>query len=218
MKKIIFTQRSQFNQTRKEYVDVLDQQFSALFSNDFCLIPMPNRISNVVEFVENVGCEGVVLTGGNSTMESDLDYCQNRSYVQMELLKYTEKKNIPTLGICYGMQFINKYLGGEVLEVSHHINTKHLVSFGEMSIEVNSFHKHGILKEGLAPELIEIAQFEDNTIESFIHRSLPWLGIMWHPERASSNPDIWVNLVKDIFLSSMAINEKNIIEYLKKLN
>jgi putative glutamine amidotransferase len=37
--------------------------------------------------------------------------------------------------------------------------------------------------EGLADCLLPLATAQDGTIEACQHRSLPWYGIMWHPER-----------------------------------
>ena len=49
--------------------------------------------------------------------------------------------------------------------------------------DVNSFHNWGIAPEGLAAELIPQLLSPEGDIEAYVHCSLPWAGIMWHPER-----------------------------------
>ncbi len=50
--------------------------------------------------------------------------------------------------------------------------------------EVNSYHQYGIPPDQLAPELKVLACCpEDGSVEAARARGLPWLGIMWHPER-----------------------------------
>lgn len=89
------------------------------------------------------------------------------------------------------MQAINVFMGGTLHQdigcshkhiiSGHKLETfpNHLLAF-DQAIAVNSFH-HQAVKE-LAPGLIAVARHLDGTIEAFVHRSLPIIGIQWHPE------------------------------------
>ena len=58
------------------------------------------------------------------------------------------------------------------------------------SISVNSFHNNIIREKDLGKELESFAiTKDDNTIEGFRHKSLPILGVMWHPEREDKEHD-----------------------------
>ena len=105
----------------------------------------------------------------------------------------------PILGICRGMQVISVALGGTLFQdlgaeraalhqgeedVFHPIRTAPgslLESlFGESAL-VNSAHHQGVdqLGEGLVPA----AWAPDGTLEGLEHRSLPVVGVQFHPER-----------------------------------
>ena len=51
------------------------------------------------------------------------------------------------------------------------------------SIDVNSFHNNIITDINIGTDLIPFAYSEDDTIEGFFHKTLPLMGVMWHPER-----------------------------------
>lgn len=107
---------------------------------------------------------------------------------------YREKK--PVLGICFGFQMMNCYLGGTLEErfkfrtgVEHMLHQHRIrVSkesiwydlFGE-SFWVNSRHNDKI--DVVAKELRITAWSEDGVVEAFEHRTLPIYGVEWHPER-----------------------------------
>ena len=56
-------------------------------------------------------------------------------------------------------------------------------------LTTNSWH-HWAIKRCVSPWQA-IAWAEDGSIESMRHHTLPWLGVMWHPERPNGAED-WV--------------------------
>ena len=49
--------------------------------------------------------------------------------------------------------------------------------------DVLSFHDWGVAAGDLAKTLIPCGYDEKKNIEAARHRHLPWIGMMWHPER-----------------------------------
>ncbi|QSY58748.1 gamma-glutamyl-gamma-aminobutyrate hydrolase family protein [Bifidobacterium imperatoris] len=112
----------------------------------------------------------------------------------------------PILGICRGIQFINKYLGGTLWQdlpsehpsaVEHHMNPPydtfgHSVSLipgtplaslfaGQSEIAVNSYH-HQAVREA-APGLNVMAVAPDGVIEALYRPASRFLwAVQWHPE------------------------------------
>ena len=65
---------------------------------------------------------------------------------------------------------------------------------------VNSYHNFGISPEDLSSQFKVIStSVEDHSIESFSHQSLPFFGIMWHPERAPENEEFNLKFIVRVF-------------------
>jgi putative glutamine amidotransferase len=85
------------------------------------------------------------------------------------------------------MQMLNHYLGGGLVRVNGHVATQHLLE-GDWARQqgyelVNSYHKQAITSQTVAQSLEVLAMAADGAVEAVKHSTLPWLGIMWHPER-----------------------------------
>ena len=63
---------------------------------------------------------------------------------------------------------------------------------------INSAHHQCVDK--LAPELIAFSHADDGTIEGFIHRFLPIIGLQWHPERLFYSGGSFLKLFLDALL------------------
>ena len=166
------------------------------FLENLGIIPIyiPNNLLNVKNYLSAFEIDGLILSGGDN-LGTDLV----RDKTETELLQYAMSKNIPTLGICRGLQLINQYFGGSITENNSdsHVGTKHHLDIVDKKLEkilntseinTNSFHRNTILDSDLSSELTPIAiHREDNTVEAALHNTLPILGLMWHPERGSDN-------------------------------
>ena len=162
------------------------------FLENLGIIPIyiPNNLLNVKNYLSAFEIDGLILSGGDNLGTDPV-----RDKTETELLQYAMSKNIPTLGICRGLQLINQYFGGSITENNSdsHVGTKHDLDIVDKKLEkilntseinTNSFHRNTILDSDLSSELTPIAiHREDNTVEAALHNTLPILGLMWHPER-----------------------------------
>ncbi|RZD48977.1 MAG: peptidase C26 [Thaumarchaeota archaeon] len=187
--------------------DALSHDWPKLF-DELELIPIfiPNILKNIQSFLDELSLNGIVLSGGDDIGEND-----DRDKTENFLLKYAIDKKIPVIGICRGMQLINNYFGGKQIidNNNQHIGNNHEIKiinheisqiFNSKTIEVNSFHKNMINNDNLGNDLNIFATFEkDESIEGFIHSSLPIIGVMWHPERNpnKNNKQIISKIFKD---------------------
>lgn len=181
MKKIVFTQRVEVVEAYEERRDCADQEIAKLLSQcGYLPIPVPNVPDLVSPFMESVGPEGLLLTGGN-------DLCKyggkapERDETEYRLLEYGISHKLPIYGFCRGMQLIADYFGCGLKPVENHVRTNHILNGDCQGEQVNSYHCMAV-KEIRKP-LIATSWSEDGSIESMKHESLAVLATMWHPER-----------------------------------
>lgn len=125
-------------------------------------------------------CDGIVLQGG-----------VNYSGYDKIITKYLYDKDIPTLGICLGMQTMGDTFNGSVLKDANHMISKDYVHYvkinkdsklyqiiGKEYIFVNSMHQNRVYNTDLSitASCGEVAEaLEDKNKKFFI-------GVQWHPE------------------------------------
>lgn len=188
-------------QKYNEKRDAISQDWIEFLSKiDAYPVLIPNKLSNVKDFLEKFSLNGIILSGGDNLGEFP-----ERDQTEKEILEYAIKKNIPVLGVCRGMQIVNRYFGGKIIisDTKQHVGKPHLISFLEKTcidklgkeITVNSFHNNLVLQDNLGKDLENFAVAEDKTIEGFFHKYLPIIGIMWHPER-DKNSEFELELMK----------------------
>jgi putative glutamine amidotransferase len=120
---------------------------------------------------------------------------------EFSLLHEIIRLDKPVLGICYGMQVLNVFLGGtlyqdisaQVPASFDHRTERHMIEIGENPFlergvfQVNSSHHQAVkdLGKGLRPfafapdGIIEAVSLEDHIF---------FVGVQWHPERMSDIP------------------------------
>lgn len=157
-------------------------------------MPLPNLpVPRMRKHLAGWRPDALLLTGGPE-MGADI----RRDEAEGEMLRYALDNHLPVLGVCRGFQFIHQYLGGILrpCPAAEHVQRCHLLrlhhsaaSFGidDEELEVNSFHRFGILASELAEPLRPLAQ-TGGWVEWAVASEPRLMGIMWHPERPSGSP------------------------------
>ena len=159
-------------------------------------------------------CGGILLTGGQDVSpalyrETPLEgltvSCPKRDALEGAVLSRALERDLPVLGICRGLQFLNAYLGGTLWqdlpsqhpsELAHRQTAPrdqptHAVNLidgtplrgllGVDTLPVNSLHHQAV--RALAPGLRAMAVSPDGLTEAawLPERRFVW-GAQWHPE------------------------------------
>jgi N5-(cytidine 5'-diphosphoramidyl)-L-glutamine hydrolase len=202
------TQRVEYITAYAETRDCLDQRWAELLEGlKMTMVPIPNTLTNIEGWLDNMQCDAYVLTGGNDF--ADLPDAKNvskqRDQTEIALLRHAQALSRPVFGVCRGLQLINVFLGGRLDRMSGHAANRHSVRVcfdqeAEMILNnVNSFHNWGISKISLSDQLVPCAFDNDNYIESARHKKLNWLGVMWHPEREKEFRTLDLEVIRKLF-------------------
>ena len=146
-------------------------------------------------------CAGLLLPGGGdmepwrygqrNIASRNLDPA--RDALELDLLNRFTALRKPILGICRGMQSVNVFFGGTLLQdIPGHtqvngVDRMHAVRnapgiFAELGAErVNSAHHQAAERLGSGLRAGQWAA--DGVIEAISHERLPVWGVQWHPER-----------------------------------
>jgi putative glutamine amidotransferase len=190
--RIAITQRVEDLADRGERRDALDQRWCELVERaGLAPVLVPNRVDDVTGYVEAMGADLLVLTGGNdlSHLPGARSVAPERDERERALLAYAIARGLPLLGVCRGLQLIVDALGGDLSPLAEHAGSEHAVRVvddrwpGPGAARVRSYHDWGVRPDAVGPELVVTAYAEDGTVEGVRHADLPIVGVMWHPER-----------------------------------
>lgn len=181
-------------------------------------------------------CDGVVLSGGEDVhprfynkpeyTERCHEIDEARDEFEWRVLSYTEKHQLPLLGICRGLQVANVFFGGTLLphipdygkfdhaktgssDRYHTVNVdpnSHLKDIVEVSAgEINSAHHQGTDLVGKG--LVANALSPDGVVEGLERadkKGRPFLMLVqWHPERMSDQESAFSKKIKHGFLDAV---------------
>ncbi|MGH8661183.1 MAG: gamma-glutamyl-gamma-aminobutyrate hydrolase family protein [Burkholderiales bacterium] len=151
--------------------------------------PIPNVGAAARRFADSWGLDGLVLTGGE-----DVGKVAARDRTEAELLDRFLKRRQPVLGVCRGLQFMQRHFGGPLARIpgDAHVARRHPVELIGRSIpvtgrrgslSVNSYHGIGIRQDDLAAPFRAFAISADGFVEGAVVPGAAIVGVMWHPER-----------------------------------
>jgi len=183
--------------------------------------------------------DGLLLTGNNSDLDPSLygaprsDACgptqPTRDRMDFFLLEQAMRREIPVLAICFGIQSLNVFWGGSLIQdipaaVNTSIRHSHPESKGSpthkiriapgsvleqvaggLDAMVNSTHHQAIERPGTGLEVI--ARSPDGMIESVFRADRHhWiLGVQWHPEKSFGYDDFSRNLFEHFLARCRAV-------------
>ncbi len=173
----------------------------------------PERFTSTEEAMD--GVSGLLLTGGGDvdpalygeTPDGAMGIEPERDEMEMALFRYAVQEDMPTLGICRGMQLINVAMGGRLIQdlpghtlpefqsATHQVYVSPGSRFGAIIgagaiYRTNSRHHQGLKEAQRAPCLMASAYHpEDGIVEAIESPEHPWLvGVQCHPEREDEVP------------------------------
>lgn len=177
---------------------------------------IPNTLDDPAAYAQALDLDGLLLSGGGDVHPSRYgapnthsdEIAPERDATEWRLLDWATAHHKPVIGICRGMQVLNVYFGGALVQDiaallpggPDHTQGDHPIALtharladtlGGAALRVNSFHHQGVTAATLAPELEGIAlSEEDGVVEALWHRALPVLGVQWHPERPGPSAEV----------------------------
>jgi gamma-glutamyl-gamma-aminobutyrate hydrolase PuuD len=159
------------------------------------------------------GASGLLIPGGGD-IDPELygkqrhprthNVSQRRDRFELTMLGAALERDMPVLAICHGMQLLNVYFGGSLVqhiadsprrldhdrdkpraEPVHDLLIKEGSQLqeilGKTHAQVNSHHHQGL--DGAAGPLVEVGWAEDKVLEAVVSSEHSWcLGVQWHPE------------------------------------
>ncbi len=173
----------------------------------------PERFTSIEEAMD--GVSGLLLTGGGDVdpalygeaLDGSMGIEPERDEMEMALFRYAIEEEMPTLGICRGMQLINVAMGGRLIQdlpghtlpefqsAVHQVYVSPGSRFGAIIgagaiYRTNSRHHQGLKEAQRAPSLMASAYHpEDGIVEALESPEHPWLlGVQCHPEREDEVP------------------------------
>jgi putative glutamine amidotransferase len=179
--------------------------------------------------------EAIVLPGSPADVDPSLYHARrnpksneadgDRERTDFALLDHAFKEQKPVLAICYGVQSLNVFLGGSLIQdIPSEVRTKiqhpwtgrdegvpepfHAVRFrsgsrlaqsaGTEEATVNSSHHQSVLEPGGGLQIV--ARAADGVIEGLEWtRDANWVtGVQWHPERMAETDSLAKVLFRDL--------------------
>lgn len=176
------------------------------------LIPLMEESICLPDIISS--CDGFILPGGGDfsipskhslTPPNRRGVDERHDLFDQLLIDYSVINKVPLLGICRGMQALNLFLGGTLLEdlnektilhdgQRHDLNVKGSSAFSStLSTNSQVFSSHHQAIDQVAP-LFQVSATWGGVIEAIEHPYLPLFGVQWHPE-----VDVFSTSTDDLF-------------------
>jgi N5-(cytidine 5'-diphosphoramidyl)-L-glutamine hydrolase len=195
MKAVAITQRVSVDPCHGERRDCLDQAWTRfLLACGLVPVLLPNVAEAALALCE--GTTGVVFTGGNDLVALGGD-APERDAVENALLDFAERRGLPVVGVCRGMQVIQQRYAIPLRSVEGHVAQRQVIRIEGERREVNSYHNFAAFDS--RPPLDVWAVATDGVVKAIRHSGLPITGIMWHPERFDPFPPADLALFRRVF-------------------
>ncbi|QPJ64058.1 MAG: hypothetical protein G3M78_01020 [Candidatus Nitrohelix vancouverensis] len=209
MRKVLVSQRLDTIEAYGEVRESLDIRWGELLPACGVIpVPCPSKFPPE-QFFRAINPQGLLLTGGNDTLQfaPDDSLSRLRQMHEFALLELALSRKLPIMGVCHGMQIIAEYFNFTMQRIDKHVAIDHPISIeassflsrflGKESV-VNSFHNNGIV--ALNPQFTASARHTgDQTIEAFESLEHNIIGIMWHPERNKAYRESDIKLIHNFF-------------------
>lgn len=175
MKPIIgIISRKYYSNTNKKINIVYNDIISSVLKSKGIPIGIPYNedIKNYLNI-----CQGFILEGGDDIDKHNL-----------KTIKILKEKDIPTLGICQGMQ--EMFYDNNLIDIpKHKINNLHQININKNSLLYKIIKKEKVLVNSRHSLALKKTKYlinaisQDNVIESVEDPSKKFfLGLQWHPE------------------------------------
>jgi putative glutamine amidotransferase len=179
---------------------------------------LPCRAELAADFVAR--CDGILLSGGDdphmehwgqTTHPRAKPMHPDRQAFEIALLRALDQRpQIPTLGVCLGMQLMGLHAGGSLNQhlpdtlptaEDHRGGHLHAVQTRLGQGAVASFHHQALTDAGV---MQVIGTSADGVIEAVQRPDRPfYLGVQWHPER-TNDPQLGVGVIRRLVEAAAA--------------
>jgi putative glutamine amidotransferase len=197
MKAVGVTQRVCVVGTDSERRDCLDQAWIKFLAACGLLpVLLPNVTDTAVALCDEIRISGLVFTGGNDLAALGGD-APERDTTEAALLQFAERRSLPVLGVCRGMQVIQQRFGVSLCRVDGHVMERQVIQIDGERKEVNSYHRFAALESRPPLEIWAVA--DDGVVKAVRHSGARITGIMWHPERTVPFSPTDLLLFREVF-------------------